>query len=120
MGRLFEHPLTIVVLLVIVLLLFGAKRLPDLASGIGQSLKIFKREVRDLSDDDDPRKDATTPPVATTPVAPAATVTPVAPAAVVTPPPAAPVAPQVPVTPVAPVAPQAPAPTERDTSDPRA
>lgn len=54
MGRLFEHPLTLIVLLVVIVLLFGAKRLPDLASGIGQSLRIFKREVRDLSDDDKP------------------------------------------------------------------
>jgi len=59
MGRLFEHPVTLVVLLVIVVLLFGAKRLPDLASGIGQSLRIFKREVRDLTDDDGPAQNGT-------------------------------------------------------------
>lgn len=68
MGRLFEHPAALIVLLIIVLLLFGAKRLPDLASGIGQSLRIFKREVNDLRDDEKP---AAQPPVVTPPSAPA-------------------------------------------------
>lgn len=43
-------------ILVIVVLLFGAKRLPDTAKSLGQSLKIFKKSVRD---DDGP----TPPPV---------------------------------------------------------
>ena len=46
-------PMHWVVLLVIVLLLFGAKRLPDLAKSVGQSLKIFKKEIKDLQEDDD-------------------------------------------------------------------
>jgi sec-independent protein translocase protein TatA len=70
MGRLFEHPVTLIVLLIIVLLLFGAKRLPDLASGIGQSLRIFKREVNGLHDDE---KAAAQPTVVTPPAAPAPT-----------------------------------------------
>jgi len=45
-------PWHIIVLLVVVLLLFGARRLPDLARSVGQSLKIFKNEVKDLTDDD--------------------------------------------------------------------
>lgn len=61
MGRLFEHPGALIVLLLIVVLLFGAKRLPDLASGIGQSLRIFKREVRDIADEDKPAAPAATP-----------------------------------------------------------
>ena len=32
--------------LVIALLLFGGKKLPDLARGLGQSLRIFKSEVK--------------------------------------------------------------------------
>ncbi len=32
----------LIVILVIVLLLFGAKRLPDVAKGIGRSIKAFK------------------------------------------------------------------------------
>jgi sec-independent protein translocase protein TatA len=34
-----------VILLVIVILLFGAPRIPTLARSLGQSLKIFKAEV---------------------------------------------------------------------------
>ncbi len=44
----------LVVLLVVVLLLFGANRLPDLARSVGKSLKILKSEVKDLSSDDAP------------------------------------------------------------------
>lgn len=73
MARLFERPMVLIVLLLIVLLLFGAKRLPGLASGIGQSLRIFKREVRDLADDDDaPSTMSSTPAPAPAPPAPPA------------------------------------------------
>lgn len=65
-------PWHIGVLLVVVLLLFGAKRLPDLAKSVGQSLKIFKNEIKDLTDE--PKAtDPTVPPVsAAPPVAPPA------------------------------------------------
>lgn len=36
------------ILLVVVVLLFGAKRLPDAARSLGKSLRIFKSEVREL------------------------------------------------------------------------
>lgn len=41
----------IVVLVVLVVMLFGARRLPDVAASVGKSLKIFKREVKDLTED---------------------------------------------------------------------
>ncbi|SFJ97534.1 twin-arginine translocase TatA/TatE family subunit [Cellulomonas sp. KH9] len=41
----------VIMVLVVVLLLFGANRLPGLAKSIGQSMKIFKNEVKDLADD---------------------------------------------------------------------
>ena len=40
--------------LVLLLLLFGAKRLPDAARGLGRSLRIFKAETKGLRDDDTP------------------------------------------------------------------
>ena len=43
-----------VILFAIVLLLFGARRLPDLARSVGRSMKIFKSEVKDLRTDDEP------------------------------------------------------------------
>ncbi len=41
----------IVVLLVVTLVLFGASRLPDMAASVGKSLKIFKREIKELAED---------------------------------------------------------------------
>jgi sec-independent protein translocase protein TatA len=35
-----------VIILVIIVLLFGAPKLPGLARSIGQSMKIFKNEIR--------------------------------------------------------------------------
>jgi sec-independent protein translocase protein TatA len=41
------------VILAIVILVFGAAKLPDLARGTGQALRIFKSETKGLRDDDD-------------------------------------------------------------------
>ena len=43
----------LLIILVIVLLLFGAKKLPELARGSGRALRIFKAETKGLIDDDD-------------------------------------------------------------------
>ncbi len=43
----------IVLILVVLVLLFGAKKLPDLARGSGRALRIFKSETKGLLDDDD-------------------------------------------------------------------
>ncbi len=43
----------LVVLLAVLVLLFGAKRLPDASRAVGRSLKIFKSEIKDLTEDDD-------------------------------------------------------------------
>jgi sec-independent protein translocase protein TatA len=39
------------VILAIVILVFGAAKLPELARGTGQALRIFKAETKDLDDD---------------------------------------------------------------------
>lgn len=44
----------LLIILFIVLLLFGAKKLPGLAGSIGTSMKEFRRATREASDDDDP------------------------------------------------------------------
>lgn len=47
----------IILILLVVLLLFGAKRLPDTARGLGRSLRIFKSEMKAAADDDaDPKQ----------------------------------------------------------------
>ena len=55
------------IILLIVLLLFGAKKLPEAARGLGRSLKIFKSETKGLRDDDAPAEQPST----TTPTPPA-------------------------------------------------
>ncbi|MGP3913578.1 Sec-independent protein translocase subunit TatA [Nonomuraea sp. 10N515B] len=43
----------IILILVALVLLFGAKKLPDLARGVGRSLRIFKAETSKMTEDDD-------------------------------------------------------------------
>lgn len=44
------------IILVVILLLFGALKLPGLAKSIGQSMKILKNEVRGDSDESTSKK----------------------------------------------------------------
>ena len=50
MGSL--RPWHIAVLVVLLILLFGAKRLPDAARSLGRSMRIIKAETKGLADDD--------------------------------------------------------------------
>ncbi|MCR6491896.1 Sec-independent protein translocase subunit TatA [Cellulomonas sp. P24] len=45
------EPIHLLIVLIVLVLLFGAKRLPDMAKSVGQSMKIFKNEVKDLRED---------------------------------------------------------------------
>jgi sec-independent protein translocase protein TatA len=59
----------------IIILLFGAKRLPDMARSVGKSARILKTELKDLHDDEpsDTTAELTAAPV-TVPTPPAVTV----------------------------------------------
>jgi sec-independent protein translocase protein TatA len=46
-------PTEIFVVLGVVLLLFGGKKLPELARGSGRALRIFKTEIKELENDID-------------------------------------------------------------------
>ncbi len=46
-------PGEIALILAVLVLLFGASKLPELARGSGQALKIFKAETKGLIDSDD-------------------------------------------------------------------
>ncbi|TFD09072.1 twin-arginine translocase TatA/TatE family subunit [Cryobacterium sp. TMT1-66-1] len=46
------------IILVVVLLLFGAPKLPGLARSLGQSMKIFKSEIKSDAVDPDPNAPA--------------------------------------------------------------
>jgi len=52
MRALFESPAALVLLL-LVIVLFGAKRLPDAAKSVGKSIKVFKSEM-DTEKSNDP------------------------------------------------------------------
>jgi sec-independent protein translocase protein TatA len=47
----------LVLIVFVLILLFGAKKLPDLARGTGRALRIFKTETRGLMDDEDAKPD---------------------------------------------------------------
>ena len=49
-GNAFGWP-HLIVILVIVLLLFGAPKLPGLAKSIGQSMRIFRGEMKTMKDE---------------------------------------------------------------------
>jgi sec-independent protein translocase protein TatA len=51
MNFLNLKPLEIILILIVILLLFGAKRLPEMAKGIGQSVREFRKGIKDMKDD---------------------------------------------------------------------
>lgn len=90
MPNLGSMEIFLIVLLIMVL--FGAKRLPDASRSLGRSLRIFKAETKGLRDDDNGTPATPDAAPARTPIAPPA---PTAPPTAVTPP--APVAVPVPL-----------------------
>ena len=52
----------LLLILVIVLILFGAQRLPDLAKSLGSSVKEFKKGVSEITKDDTSATTTTPPP----------------------------------------------------------
>ena len=75
-----------VIVIALALLLFGAPRLPGLARSAGQSLRIFRSEVRQMKDESPAPAPATSAPLAAS--APVTTPAPLAPAAYAAPDPA--------------------------------
>lgn len=62
MGFLRE-PTHLILLLLVIVILFGSRRLPDAARGIGRSMRIFKSEIKQMQDDDGdkPKRSAEVP-----------------------------------------------------------
>lgn len=65
----------LIIILVIVVLLFGAKKIPDLAKGIGKGIKNFKNEMKEdeVVAADEPKKVETETTTAATTEAPKST-----------------------------------------------
>ena len=49
-------PWEILILLVVVLLVFGPKRLPEFGRSLGRGMREFKNSVRDITDDSEPEE----------------------------------------------------------------
>lgn len=47
-----REPTHLLLVLLVLILLFGAKRLPDSARSLAKSLKIFKTEMKDINGDE--------------------------------------------------------------------
>lgn len=52
------QPWHLIIILVVLVLLFGAKRLPDAARSVGKSMKIFRAETKSLHDTKDEPEEA--------------------------------------------------------------
>ena len=50
-------PLEIIVILVVVLLLFGAKRLPEIGKALGEGIREFKKSMNPHDTDNNPPRD---------------------------------------------------------------
>ena len=52
-------PMELVIVFLIILLVFGAKRIPEIAQGIGKGIMEFKKAARDITDELDVNKTST-------------------------------------------------------------
>jgi sec-independent protein translocase protein TatA len=60
----------ITIIAVVILVLFGSKKLPEAARSLGRSMRILKTEIKDMHEDDKP--DSALPPAALPPATPPA------------------------------------------------
>ena len=70
----------LILIVLVIMVLFGAKRLPEASRSLGRSMRIFKAETKGLLDDDEPKTTTTTAlteqTYVPTPVAPPAPIVP--------------------------------------------
>jgi sec-independent protein translocase protein TatA len=84
-GDLFDSPWKIAIIAVLIIVLFGARKLPDAARSLGKSMRILKTEMQSMHEDDEPaaapQAAVQAPVVAPAPIQSAATPAPAAPPA---------------------------------------
>jgi sec-independent protein translocase protein TatA len=51
-GQLFDSPWKILIVALVIIVLFGSKKLPYAARSLGQSMRILKKEVQSLHEDE--------------------------------------------------------------------
>lgn len=49
--NLLDHPLNLLIVVVVIAVLVGWKRLPDVTRSVGRSMRIFKSEVAEMKND---------------------------------------------------------------------
>jgi sec-independent protein translocase protein TatA len=52
-GDLFDSPWKILILAVVILVLFGSRKLPEAARSLGKSMRILKTEINTMHEDDE-------------------------------------------------------------------
>jgi sec-independent protein translocase protein TatA len=65
-GDLFDSPWKVLIVAVVLIVLFGSKKLPDAARSLGKSMRILKTEVSSLHHDDEPESGSSAAPGAST------------------------------------------------------
>ena len=53
-GDLFDSPWKILIVAVVIIVLFGSRKLPDAARSLGKSMRILKTEVSSMHEDEEP------------------------------------------------------------------
>jgi sec-independent protein translocase protein TatA len=53
-GDLFDSPWKVLIIAALLIVFFGARKLPDAARSLGKSMRILKKEVSGLHEDDEP------------------------------------------------------------------
>lgn len=51
-GDLFDSPWKVLIVAIVLIVLFGSKKLPDAARSLGRSMRILKKEVGSLGEDE--------------------------------------------------------------------
>ncbi|WP_377642561.1 Sec-independent protein translocase subunit TatA [Oryzobacter terrae] len=72
MGRI--GPTEIIIIAVLIILIFGWKKLPDAARSLGRSARVFKSEVDEMKKDNEKKSDASGQTVASESIEPTSTV----------------------------------------------
>jgi sec-independent protein translocase protein TatA len=78
LGDLFDSPWKILIVAIVIIVLFGSRKLPDAARSLGKSMRILKTEVQSMHEEE-PAPNAAAPVQVQAPAAP---LTPVAPVSV--------------------------------------
>src|ERR1700744_6480049 len=60
-ADLFDSPWKILIVAVVIIVLFGSRKLPDAARSLGKSMRILKTEVQGLHEDNEPQPTYTQP-----------------------------------------------------------